>query len=84
MQFLAIDLIELDGHESYCEGRDLPLLQETAEYPVWDDWAAEWRDVFVLDADGVVVDIYNLTSHSLGEEANVAEFEQIIATALGG
>jgi hypothetical protein len=55
------------GNEAFCEGRDLPWLQDTAEEDMWGDWAVNWRDVYILDSDGTLLEVYNLTIHDLAE-----------------
>ena len=62
------------GHESgnaaFCEGRDLPWLQETEDQPVWTEWEAGYRDVVILDAKNRPIDVFNLTDNDLEVEAN--------------
>ena len=57
------------GHEAsntdFCEGRDLPWLQDSPDIGMWDDWAVIYRDIFILDAEGTLVDVYNLTENDL-------------------
>lgn len=49
----------------------LPILQDDDDKAgVWDGWKAEWRDVFILNGKGEIVDIYNLTSNDLGNKDN--------------
>ena len=49
------------------EDFDLPLLQDTEESDVWTtSWAVTYRDVVILDANNVKVDVFNLTGTSLG------------------
>ena len=68
---MAVQILGLNeaGHEAYtdmmCDGRDLPWLQDVAEVGVWSLWGVTYRDVLVLDGDGVLVDVYNLTEHDL-------------------
>ena len=56
------------GNESFCNGRDLPWLQDTPDIAMWDDWAVTYRDVYILDSDGFLVEIYNLTTHDLAND----------------
>ena len=51
-------------------GRDLPWLQDTAEDDVWNTWVHEYRDVRMLDRQGVEVSVYNLTDNDLADPAN--------------
>ncbi len=55
------------GNDSFTDGRDLPWLQDVAGVDVWDSWTVTYRDVIVLDADNVVVDVYNLTDNDLAD-----------------
>ncbi|MEM6927404.1 MAG: hypothetical protein AAF602_10765 [Myxococcota bacterium] len=57
------------ANDTITDGRDLPWLQDTPEAAVWDLWRIVYRDVVVLDTDGVVVGVVNLTTHDLGDEA---------------
>jgi hypothetical protein len=43
------------------EGRTLPLVQDTTAENVGDEWDIEWRDLYILDADGRFADKINLT-----------------------
>lgn len=62
------------GHEAgnalVCEGRTIPWLQDTAEADWWGSWAPTYRDVVILDAQSELVGVYNLTDHSLLDDAN--------------
>jgi hypothetical protein len=50
------------------EDIDLPLLQDTEEQDVWTTgWAVTYRDVIIVDANGVYVEVFNLTSNNLGD-----------------
>ena len=49
---------------------DLPLLQDTAEEDVWGNWDAVWRDVQVVDSEGEVTDVLNLTTNDLRTTEN--------------
>ena len=54
------------GNDAFCEGRDLPWLQDTADAGVWQEWGVVYRDVVILDADGEAVEVYNLTENRWG------------------
>jgi len=34
---------------------------------VWNDWAVEYRDVVILDADGNFQSVFNLTTYDLAD-----------------
>jgi hypothetical protein len=69
------------GNPNMCAGRDLPWLQETSEALVWDTWGITYRDVIILDGDNVVVAIYNVTEHNLGDALNYAELYGLFEAA---
>ena len=71
------------GNETICSGRDLPWLQETDTDDVGGDWAVTYRDVIVLDANNVPVDVYNLTNNDLSVEANRDVLKQKLRVAGG-
>src|SRR5213082_3121051 len=60
------------GNDLMCAGRTLPWLQDTIAQNVWGSWAVTNRDVDILDAANVKVDVYNLTVHSLAKPPNYA------------
>ena len=64
------------------EGRDLPWLQDTAADNVWNTWTHEYRDVRILDREGVEVSVYNLTDNDLGDPANYATLRGAIEDAI--
>ena len=47
----------------------------------WGAWGVEWRDVWVLDAEGVLVGVMNLTVHDLAEPENRAAMKELIESA---
>ena len=69
------------GNETFCTGRALPWLQDTPQQKVWGAWAVVWRDVYILDARGRLLYIYNLTEHNLEDRAQYAELERLLLTA---
>ena len=62
-------------------GRTLPWLQDTSEADAWIQWGAQWRDVYILDSSGYLVDIYNLTEHDLGEQPNLDELSALLISS---
>jgi len=59
------------GHEgandSITSGRDIAWLQDVPEVNAWGSWDVVYRDVFVLDREGNVEGVLNLTENSLAE-----------------
>ena len=54
-----------DANEAFCEGRDLPWLQDTGADGMWQTWGVAYRDVYIVDGDGTLLDVYNLTTYNL-------------------
>ncbi len=82
IQLLAVNQI---GYESGLDEMsalgDLPLLQDTESEGVWDSWDVTFRDVVVLDGEGRVHGVVNLTTHPLSEDANYAMLKALIIEA---
>lgn len=74
-----------DGHSSsndkVVEEGNLPLLQDDATAQVWENWNATWRDVHVVDAENMRVDVFNLTGTSLGETDNYETLKGMLLDA---
>lgn len=51
---------------------DLPLLQDDATANVWSSWGATWRDVYIVDGDNQLVEVYSLTTYNLSDPTNYA------------
>lgn len=64
-----------------CDGRDLPFLEDVAE-SVWDAWDVTYRDVFIVDGNRQLVDVYNLTDNDLGTDANYDALRQLLTDAV--
>ncbi|MFT5583399.1 MAG: hypothetical protein ACI9VR_000977 [Cognaticolwellia sp.] len=58
------------SNETFTEGRDLPWLQDTEEQAVWSQWGVSYRDVVLVDPQGAVVGVFNLTVHDLGQNSD--------------
>jgi hypothetical protein len=61
--------------------RTLPWLQETAEANAWGKWNVTWRDVRIVDSQGRLHSVYNLTAHDLANEMNRASLKQLFLSA---
>jgi hypothetical protein len=83
IQILGVNDIGLDsGNPSITAGRDLPWLQATAQYDVWNDWAVTYRDVIIVDAHNVDVGAYNLTTFDLADAGNYDTLKQMLIDAI--
>ena len=78
--------VNQDGHQSgnaaICQGRTLPWLQDVPAVNAWEMWHVTYRDVVVLDSDGKVFRIYNLSlPNDLGVQAKYDELKAILLDA---
>lgn len=69
------------GNVTVTADRTLPWLQDTDSVDAWGAWGVTWRDVWVLDPDGVLVGIMNLTEHDLSAPENFAALQELIESA---
>lgn len=79
-----------DGHQipdydaTFCNGRDLPFLEEGPGDDVWAAWRVRYRDVIILDEANEVIGVYNLTDNDLSQPEKYAELlEFLMAQGLG-
>ena len=72
--------VALGDIESFTANSDLPLLQSTLEANWWDDWQVFYRDVIILDRDGMRAEVFNLTDHDLWEEEEFEALKTILLT----
>ena len=62
IEILAINQVGLSATGALGDGRyNIPLLQDTLEVNAWNLWMVNYRDFFVLDANGVLVSIVQLS-----------------------
>jgi hypothetical protein len=71
-----------DGNESITDGRDIAWLQDDAETNAWGMWSVDYRDAFVLDREGSVEGVVNLTAYDLSEERTQLMLTTLIDDAL--
>ena len=60
-----------NGNERVTEDRDIPWLQDIEGVDAWTQWGVQYRDVYILDQNGTLRFIYNLTLNNLGEPDNL-------------
>jgi hypothetical protein len=65
------------GNGTVTVDRTLPWLQDTEAVDAW----GTWGDVWVLDPEGVLVGIMNLTEHDLSTPENFAALRELIEAA---
>ena len=82
VQILGVNPLAYEsGNEAMCSGRALPWLQETDADDVWGDWGVTYRDVVILGADNIPVDVYNLWDNDLSVAANREVLKQKLRAA---
>ncbi|MCY1054435.1 hypothetical protein [Nannocystis sp. SCPEA4] len=75
IELLGVNGIGLEtGVPQMVAGRFIPLLQDVAEVDAWTQWEVVYRDVIILDRDGVPVGVFNLTEHDL---SMMGEYESL-------
>src|SRR5262245_10613223 len=57
--------------------RTLPWLQDTRQDNVWGKWDVRWRDVRIIDSQGQLQAVYNLTDYDLSNSKNFADLMQL-------
>ena len=60
------------------------MLQDDEVALVWESWAAQWRDTWVLDAGNEAVGVYNLTEHDLSDPDEYQGLYDLLVAAAGG
>jgi hypothetical protein len=66
------------GNEAFCDGRDLAWLQDTDEAEVWSAWQVVYRDVLLVDRQGELVGVFNLTDNDLGDAVAMDQLRQAL------
>ena len=58
------------------------MVGDSAELLIWEQWGGDWRDVFILNKQNEIMEVYNLTEHNLNDPSNYIELkEKLIAAA---
>ena len=77
-------ILEEAGNPTITDGRDIPWLQDTdndgdGRGDNWlESWPFEYRDVVIVDPNGIATDVFNLTLHSLEEPDSYATLKQML------
>ena len=71
------------GNALAASGRDIPWLQDSVEQDVWDVWDVGYRDVIVVDADGVYLATFNLSANNLANSGNFDALKDLLLNAAG-
>lgn len=71
------------SNAAMCAGRVLPWLQDRAEVDVWKKlWKPVYRDVVIVDGEGRVHAVYNVTDNDLNESAKYAALKTLLLEAI--
>jgi len=70
------------GNDSITDGRDIAWLQDTPSQDAWGRWNVIYRDIIVLDAEGTVTGIVNVTDNSLENDSTEDSLRELIDAAL--
>jgi hypothetical protein len=66
-------------------GGDLPIVEENTQQPVWQEWGAQWRDLYILGKDGTFFTKINLTNFdpdpSVNNGQNYAQLKSLFVQA---
>ena len=82
IQILGVNEIGYDrDNDEMVADRALPWLQDDAQADVWESWGVTYRDVWILDGENEIVDIYNLTDNTLGDPSNYSDLLEIFVSA---
>ena len=69
------------GTDEMSELGDAPVLQDTDDELVWESWEVTYRDVYILDGENRLHDVYNLTGYSLAVPENYDELRSMFIAA---
>jgi hypothetical protein len=69
------------GNSAVTLGRTTPWLQDEPAVEAWTTWAVSYRDVYIVDAEGRLFGVFNLTIHDLGVESEAAAFQELLEAA---
>ena len=70
------------ANPSITDGRDIAWLQDTPTENAWGRWNVVYRDVVVLDGEGTVAGVLNVTDNSLEEAVHQETLRGYIDTAM--
>ena len=76
---LEIDILGVNqaghevGNDLITDGNDIPWLQDTLEAGWWGTWNPTYRDVIILDGQGELAAVFNLTDKPVTTQANYDE-----------
>jgi hypothetical protein len=82
VQLLGVNGIGLEaGNAEVTAERDAPWLQDVAAADVWGTWGVGYRDVWILDRENRLIDVYNLTENDLNDPLKYEELKALLLEA---
>ena len=78
VRLFAINEIGFSGTSLMAALGDIPILQDTSEFFVWESWDVTFRDVVILDRANQKVGEFNLTTDSLSNPANYEALKALL------
>ena len=74
-QIFGINEVGYEGsNETITTDRDLPWLQDVDDQDVWNTWSVTYRDIYILDEENRLVDVFNATEQDLNQPINYDDF----------
>tara|TARA_B100000959_G_C14418941_1_gene393625 strand:- start:123 stop:386 length:264 start_codon:yes stop_codon:yes gene_type:complete len=67
-----------DDYSNMIEGNILPWTQDVPETNIWGNWDVTIRDVYILDRDGNLFAVMNLTNNNPDPNSNCGENYQTL------
>ncbi len=79
VQILGVNDVGFEsGNDGITDGRNIPWLQNTAEVDAWNLWEVTYRDVIIVDEDGVQRDVFNVTDNDLSQPDTYERLKSIL------
>ena len=79
---LAINQINAEsGINNFNEGHNLPMVQDSTSEGIWTSWEGGWRDVYILDSNNELIEIYNLTTYNIQDTDNYNTLKEKLISA---
>lgn len=79
VSFIGVNDVGFEsGNASICEGRDIPWLQNTPEVGAWSLWEVTYRDVVILDRQGIRREVFNVTDNDLSNPDTYEQLKSIL------
>jgi hypothetical protein len=84
----ALNGVNAIGYDSYNDtfttSSDLPWLQDTVSEAAWEQWGAQWRDFWILDAEGLLYIKVDLNEYDLGRPGDYEVIKGLLTDAAEG